>query len=95
MKIILGMIIGALMAWLFLKSKKPGAVNPRQQEQRQENLEKALELARSKGEIRNNDIETALNVSNATAERYLNELEKQGKLEQIGKTGIKVVYRSK
>jgi len=70
-------------------------INPEQQQQKHENLKKVWEMARSKGEIANDDVERALGVSNATAERYLQELESQGKLEQIGKTGIKVVYRQK
>lgn len=95
MKIILGIIIGAVLVLLFLKRQKSGALNPQQQKQKQENLAKVLELARTKAEIRNDDVEKTLNVSNATAERYLNELEAQGKLEQIGKTGQSVVYRLK
>jgi len=33
-----------------------------------------------------------LGVSNTTAERYLDQLEKAGKLKQIGKTGQGVTY---
>ena len=40
----------------------------------------------------NNDIEKLLGVSNATAERYLNELEKEGKIRQVGTTGQTVYY---
>jgi len=58
-----------------------------------ENLMRALELARSKGEISNNDVEKALGVSDATAERYLNDLERRGHLVQVGRAGRNVMYR--
>src|SRR3989344_9283803 len=64
-------------------------------EEKQKNLEKVLEMAREKSEICNDDVEHVLRVSNATAERYLQELESQGILEQIGPTGQAVRYRLK
>ena len=48
----------------------------------------------SKG-IKNDDVEKLLGVSNATAERYLNELENEGKLTQHGKIGQGVFYTLK
>lgn len=41
------------------------------------------------------DVETTLGVSDATATRYLDELEKVGKLEQIGESGHAVRYKVK
>jgi len=40
----------------------------------------------------NNDIEELLGVSDATATRYLDELEKEGLIKQVGKTGNAVYY---
>lgn len=40
----------------------------------------------------NNDIEKILGVSDATATRYMNELEKEQRVRQIGKTGNAVYY---
>ena len=54
-----------------------------------------LDLARTKGQVGNDDVEQALQISNATAERYLDELESIGKLIQIGKTGRNVTYKLK
>ena len=51
-----------------------------------------MELFENKEKITNNDVEKHLNTSDATAERYLNELEKEGKIKQIGKTGKSVYY---
>lgn len=99
LKFILGLIVGGLIVKL-LDSRLRGsdtASNPNQEkiEQRQENLEKVLELARQNGGITNDDVEEALGVSDATAERYLQELEKAGKLVQVGGVGRAVRYRLK
>ena len=69
-------------------------LNPAQSEQKQKHLEEVLELARSKGEIRNDDVQHTLHVSDATATRYLEELEQAGKLTQIG-SGKGTIYRPK
>lgn len=74
--------------------EKENIINPEQVEKRQENLEKVLELAAQKREIANDDVQYALRVSDATATRYLEELEQQGKLVQSG-FGKGIVYRAK
>lgn len=56
-------------------------------------LDKIIELARGKGKINNADVCKALHVSQATATNYFNELEKQGRLRQVGKTGHEVFYQ--
>ncbi|MDP2629393.1 MAG: type IV toxin-antitoxin system AbiEi family antitoxin domain-containing protein [Candidatus Harrisonbacteria bacterium] len=68
-------------------------LNEYRHEAMEHNLEKVMELAHQKEFITNDDIEHSLGLSNATAERYLNELEKRGKLEQIGERGQGVKYR--
>ena len=45
-----------------------------------------------KGKITNDEVEKLLHVSDATATRYLDMLEKEGKIRQEGKTGKYVVY---
>ena len=44
-------------------------------------------------EITNDDVQEALGVSDATASRYLTELEEQGRIEQIGEEGRHVSYK--
>jgi predicted HTH transcriptional regulator len=56
-------------------------------------LDRIMTLAREHETITNDQIEVDLGVSDATAERYLNELEHQGKLVQEGRTGRSVRYR--
>ena len=63
--------------------------------QKTEGKERILGELRSKEKITNNDVEKLLNVSDATATNYLQELENENKIEQIGKTGRSVFYRLK
>ena len=67
----------------------------KQMEQKAENKEKILAFVQEHGKIQNNNVEKLAGVSNATAERYLNELEKEGKLTQHGTIGQGVFYTPK
>src|SRR3989338_5615675 len=93
---LLGAVVGGVLVKLLDYLRQPadrgndrtGAViNPEQVRVRRENLEKVMVMAREKGEIANDDVEKGLGVSDATAQRYLQELEVQGKLVQIGTRG--------
>ncbi|MFC1775616.1 winged helix-turn-helix transcriptional regulator [Patescibacteria group bacterium] len=53
---------------------------------KEKNKSQILDFLRKNGEIRNNDIEELLGVSDATATRYLDELEKEGKITQRGES---------
>ena len=67
----------------------------KQVEQKAENMQKILAFVQEHGKIQNNDVEKLSGVSNATAERYLDELEKEGKLTQHGEIGQNVFYTLK
>ena len=67
----------------------------KQTERKVENKEKILQFLREHGQIQNNDVEKLVGVSNASAERYLDELEKEGKLTQHGVIGQGVFYTLK
>ncbi|OGG62554.1 hypothetical protein A3I46_03400 [Candidatus Kaiserbacteria bacterium RIFCSPLOWO2_02_FULL_54_13] len=64
----------------------------KQMEQKTENKQKIFAFVQEHGKIQNNDVEKLVGVSNATAERYLDELEKEGKLTQHGTIGQGVFY---
>lgn len=66
-----------------------------QSEQKAENKQKILAFVQTHGKIQNNDVEKLVGVSNATAERYLNELEKEGAITQHGTIGQGVFYTLK
>lgn len=55
----------------------------------------SAEASASRREVTNDDVEKELGVSDATATRYLDALEKQGRIEQIGEKGRFVKYRLK
>ncbi|MFC1614987.1 DUF977 family protein [Patescibacteria group bacterium] len=57
-----------------------------QSKNKNKNKNQVLGFLRKNKEIRNNDIEKLLGVSDATATRYLDELEKEGKITQHGET---------
>jgi len=67
----------------------------KQIEQKTENKQKILAFVQEHGKIQNNEVEKLAGVSNATAERYLDELEKEGKLTQHGTIGQNVFYTAK
>ncbi len=85
---ITGIIIGSYFG---VKKENKGLIFG-QVKKKQENKDKILEFLKDNEKVANNDVEKLCNVSNATAERYLNELEKEEKLIQHGKIGRDVFY---
>src|SRR3989344_8172087 len=62
------------------------------QDRKRKQLDKIMEALTAKGKITNDEVEKLLHVSDATATRYLSALEKEGKIQQVGKTGKAVEY---
>ncbi len=58
----------------------------------QKKLLKVMGLFAKQTEITNDEVEKLLHISDATATRYLAELEKRGKIRQVGTTGRGVKY---
>lgn len=85
----------ALGYYLARRSKETGTFNTEQTKQKEASKGKILALLRDKQRIANNDVEKLLGVSDATATRYLSELEQEGKVEQVGATGRGVEYTLK
>ena len=61
--------------------------NAKRQEKKREKINEILNLFSEKKEITNDEVEKLLHVSDATATRYLETLEKEGKIKQVGKSG--------
>lgn len=76
-------------------SKGLKAYNQKIQQQKQEQQAQILNLLDKQEKITNNDVEKLLGVSDATATRYLDALEKQGKIEAFGKSAKTAFYRLK
>lgn len=91
--------MAVVLLLLFRKTREPIAgicsMAMEQTVQKNANKEKILSLLREKGQLSNTDIRAALGVSERSAVRYLDELEKEGKAEQVGLTGRSVIYRLK
>ena len=66
-------------------------VSPQIREKR-ENLTAILEYLKTHDRVSNNEVERLLGVSDATAERYLDELQKAEFIEQVGDSGRGVYY---
>ncbi len=82
-----GIALGAYSA-----CKRNGGLLAGQAKKKAKNKEEILEFMRENEKVANNDIEKLLGVSDATATRYMNELERERKVRQIGKTGNAVYY---
>ncbi|MBP6931559.1 MAG: hypothetical protein KBD48_03965 [Candidatus Pacebacteria bacterium] len=64
------------------------------QSRKRKKLDRILNMFTNKSKITNDEVEKFLHISDATATRYLEILEKENKIKQVGKTG-KGVYYSK
>ena len=62
------------------------------QSKKKAKLEKIMTALNTKTKITNDEVEKLLHVSDATAERYLTTLVKEGKINQDRKTGAGVAY---
>ena len=85
-------LIGIALGMYIARRKADAGFIVKQMEQKTENKQKIFAFVQEHGKIQNNDVEKLVGVSNATAERYLDELEKEGKLTQHGTIGQGVFY---
>ena len=88
-------LVGIALGMYIARRKANAGFIAKQMEQKAENKKKILTFIQTNGKIQNNDVEKLAGVSNATAERYLDELEKEGKLTQHGPIGQGVFYTLK
>ena len=84
-------LAGVALGMYLVRRSKNGLIE-KQVRIKAENLGKVIEYLHAHEKIQNNDVEKLTKVSNATAERYLSELEKEGKLTQHGTVGHGVFY---
>lgn len=98
---ILGVVVGGAVVWFIarrgLKGKGQVAESAAtligwQAEEKKCNKEALLGILETQTPLTNNHVEQLLGVSDATATRYLEELEKEGKIRQVGTTGQAVYY---
>ena len=104
---ILGAVAGGTAVWFFVHKKQPQHTNKLenvgmlekspglveiQAKEKEENKKRILGVFETQSPLTNNHIEQLLGISDATATRYLDELEKEGHIRQVGKTGRHVYY---
>jgi len=92
----LGILVGTWAARGFGAGKeqeeKSEGLIARQGKEKDANRSKLLEAFSSRGRMVNDEVMEILGVSEATATRYLEELEQEGKVRQVGRTGHAVYY---
>ena len=99
----LGIGVGAGITFSVRGSGKGGDgsnvknLNKKARDKKEERKVKILETLENapSGRIRNDDVESMLGVSDATVTNYFDELEKEGKIIQVGKQGQGVYYELK
>lgn len=94
--LILVIIVLAVWVWFLLKKKIGKGLagyNQKLQAKKNEAKERIMAMLEGKSEINNREAAKALSVSRYTAARYFDELEKEGQVKQIGKTGRDVIYK--
>ena len=93
---VIGAGIGGMVFSLvfeFEKREKKLGLIARQKQEKERDKEAILGLMESGNQpLTNNHIEQMLGIPDSTATRYLDELEKEGKVRQVGKTGQSVYY---
>lgn len=93
--IIVGVGLGIVVCFLvrrLSKRKRVVAVNTQRSDAKQEAKDKIMALLKDKGGVSNNEVELLLQVSDATATNYLQELENKGLIIQIHEEGRGVRY---
>jgi len=95
---IIGFLVGVGLVLVFSRSAKEKVVGIckvafGRSDKKRENKNKILELLKEKGEMSNSEIRETLGVSRNTVGRYMDELEREGKVEQVGVVGQNVCYR--
>lgn len=95
--IILGIVVIAILLSRKTRDKVVGicAAAVGLDAKKRENKEKILALLAERDSASNHDIREALKISDRTVIRYMDELEKEGRVEQVGNTGRGVAYRLK
>lgn len=86
------LIIGFLLGYFVSSKKQKISFTSKQQREKEAGKNAIYGLLETNHPLTNNDVEAMLDISDATATRYFDELEKEGKVKQVGKTGRYVSY---
>jgi len=92
MEYIIILIIGFALGWFISAQKKKISFISKQQEEKRRNKEAIYGFLETNHPLTNSDVQAMLDIPESTATRYFDEIEKEGKVRQIGKTGRHVYY---
>lgn len=87
-----GGVIGMKACALWKRRGVRRGLIERQAQEKEENKQRILGILETQSPLTNNHVEQLLDISDATATRYLEELEKEGLVRQVGGTGSGVYY---
>ncbi|MBL7045397.1 MAG: winged helix-turn-helix domain-containing protein [Parcubacteria group bacterium] len=93
--IIIAVVGISLGYYLANRSKGVVGVSSKRSKEKQENKQKILDYLYENGRVTNNNVEKLTGVTHSSVERYLDELEKEGKITQHGNVGTDVFYTLK
>ncbi len=80
------------LEYVGVSSKATGLIE-KQSTEKAKHKEAIMNFLEKQNQIDNNQVQELLGVSDATATRYLEELEKEGFIKQVGSTGRSVYYQ--
>lgn len=86
---VLGILFGSFVTWWIIQAQERFYASDTLKEKRMHLLRALVE---EKQRITNDDVQQLLEVSDATAERYLEQLEEADVIKQMGRTGKYVYY---
>ena len=97
LELFIGIVVGFIVARLVFcgSRKKSGGESElidRQTREKQEKKQKLIGMLQVQSKVSNSDVQKLLDVSDATATRYLDELEEEGLVRQVGEAGHQVYY---
>jgi len=90
--ILLSLIFCTILIVRELRKSRSPALIKKQVQDKAEHKQKILELLDKQDKITNDEVQKLLGISDKTVERYLNELQKDGKIKRVGETGKWVFY---
>jgi len=97
---ILGILVGAVFVWVIKNTCKSehilggafGRINKKKREQVKIQKDNILKFVKEHGRVTNDNVQKELGVSDATATRYLDAMEKNSDIVQKGEKGRYVYY---
>ena len=89
---VVGIVLGY---WLAKRKQCAVGGGTKRSKEKEENKQKILDYLYENGRVTNNNVEKLTGVTHSSAERYLDELEKEGKITQHGNVGTDVFYTLK